>query len=82
MSRFCNAAGVVDEEGDRDLAEALLAKGVRVAGEIGNDLNKSELLRRMAGVYERSGRAVEAEGLYKKCRGKLWKGLGEEDVHC
>lgn len=76
VEALCTAATVVDEEGDPDLAEDLLVKGLRVAGDIGNDLDKSEPLLRMAGVYERTGRAVEAEGLYRSVEerfAKVWE---------
>lgn len=89
VEALCVAAGAVKRVGERDLAEDFLGRALRTAGDLGNELDKSEALLGLAILYEEGGNIVEAEGMYRaveerfdKVREKGRFTVSSADVYC
>lgn len=89
VEALCMAADCVKKVGERELAEDLLGRALRVAGELGNELDKSEALLGLAVLYEERGNIIEAEGLYRAIEERFDKvrendrfTVSSADVYC
>lgn len=89
VEALCMAADCVKRVGERKLAEDLLGRALRVAGEMGNELDKSEALFGLAVLYEEEGKIIEAEGLYRAIEERFDKvrengrfTVSSADVYC